>query len=219
MEHLEFSTVRRDPFDAIDLQRRWNDVTSCLAADAEGAGGCDSYEVTRGEPGVIAMNGQPMTGELADWVGLVLADGPPRDEDALYGTRERQPIGGTWNFAPDVVSELLGRMHVAVPNHEIHGGFQVVELENEPVEALRIRGTLEMDAIDFPEMPDATVESGNVRVAMEWLMPTAPGVVSPFRSMHMSMNANLRIEDPDSGASATLGMEISMEREARLEPM
>lgn len=176
-------------------------------------------EVTRGEPGEIKMNGQVLTGDLADWVGLVVADGPPRDEDALYGTPERQPIGGTWNFSPEVVSELLSRMRVQVPSEAIHGGFQIVQLEPEPVEALRIRGTLEMDTLDFPQMPNATVESGSVRVAMEWLLPTDVGHGSGQRSMEMTMNANMRIEDPESGDSGILTMEFHMEREASISPM
>lgn len=176
-------------------------------------------EVTRGEPGEISMNGQVLTGDLAEWVGLVVADGPPRDEDALYGTPNPQPIGGTWNFSPDVVSELLARMRVQVPTEAIHGGFQIVELEPEPVDALRVRGVLEMDTLDFPQMPNATVESGSVRVAMEWLLPTDLAQVSPLRSMEMRMNARMRIEDPESGDSGILTMEFHLEREARLSPI
>ena len=176
-------------------------------------------EVTRGEPGEITMNGQVLTGDLAEWVGLVVADGPPRDEDALYGTPDPQPIGGTWNFSPEVVSELLQRMRVQVPAEAIHGGFQIVRLEPEPVDALRIQGVLEMDTLDFPQMPDATVESGNVRVAMEWLLPTDLAQVSPLRTMEMAMNANIRIQDPESGDSGLLTMEFRLHREARLTPL
>lgn len=175
-------------------------------------------EVTRGEPGVITLNGEPVTGDLEEWIGLVVPDGPPRDDDEMYGTSERQPIGGTWNFRPEVVSELLQRMRVQVPAEAIHGGFELVEHQPDN-DAIRVRGSLTMDTLDFPGMPNASVESGNVRINIDWTLPTDETQVSPYRSMEMQLNANIRLDDPETGENALLTMEFHNHREARLEPM
>ncbi len=175
-------------------------------------------EVTRGDPGVIAINGEPVTGDLEDWIGLVVPDGPVRDDDEMYGTPDPQPIGGTWNFQPDVVSELLQRMRVQVPPEAIHGGLEVAE-HNATTNLLTVRGQLDINAFDFPHMPDATVESGNVHLEMEWALPSDPEQVAPFRKMEMQMTANMRLQDPETGESAALVMEFHNHREATLQPM
>ncbi len=174
-----------------------------------------TIDVTRGEPSQILVDGEPATGDLADWIGLVVPDGPPRDEDQMYGTGDLQPIGGTWQFRHEVVAELLQRMRVEAPAEAIEGGFEVVEATTDP-EGIRVRGNLAIDQLNFPHLENAEVESGQVRLDMEWVLPTDPQAHSPSRSMHLLLNATMRISDPETGESGLLMMGFENQREVSL---
>ncbi len=156
--------------------------------------------VVRGEPGRILIDGEDVEGQLAEVLGLVLPDGPDRNEDAVFGTTNPQHVGGTWPIDPESTAVMLRAMRLETEDSAIDG---TMTLASRDEASYQVEGRLDVASMRMPVPPTATLESANLETRFEWKLPldeNAP-VLESLTELRMNVRLSLRDEE---GRQATL---------------
>jgi hypothetical protein len=94
---------------------------------------------------VIAVDGQPATPDVREALGIVMAlTREPGDDDTVFGTHERQPIGASWAVNGAAMRTVLVRNGASAPSDAIHG--QVTLASRTPDDCLDVRVDLHVDS-------------------------------------------------------------------------
>lgn len=107
------------------------------------------------------------------------------NDDKIYGTTTRQPVGGTWPLDAKAASEEAKADKVLFDPADISGALTLEKVEKAgDVECLRIAGPVEIKKLTAEPPPNLTFESGSVKARYSGLFPvdTTLGVLAETQS-------------------------------------
>ncbi len=156
--------------------------------------------VVRGEPSRILVDGEDVEGQLAEVLGLVLPDGPDRDEDAIFGTPMPRRVGDTWSIDPEATAAMLRAMRIEADDSAIDGTMTLARRDEQ---SYRVEGHLNVASMRMPLPPNATLDSANLATRFEWTLPLDEDAPVLASLTELSMNMRLRLSD-DEGRRAAL---------------
>lgn len=171
--------------------------------------------VVRGEPSRILIDGEDVEGQLAEILGLVLPDGPDRDEDATFGTDVPRRVGDSWPIDPEATAAMLEAMRLEADDSAIDG---TMTLASRDETTYRVEGRLDVNSMRMPMPPNTTLESANLESRFEWKLPideTAPVLES---LTELRMNVRLGLRDAE-GRRATLTARTVNQRSDEFAPL
>ena len=176
-------------------------------------------QVVRGDAQPIRIDGEPVEAPLAELLGKLLSDGPDRDEDAVFGTDEAQPVGGTWPIDRARAVQELGRGGLEMDPERVSGEVTLLERVEAPVEALRLRASFHAEGFAMAGLPPgATIQQATVDASMTSLWPQQGLRLEREEESTTEMHVELLIETQQEG-SGTLTIDMRQERSLTREPL
>ena len=167
--------------------------------------------ITPGTPGTITgENGEAIAEETVEQLRHVLPDqAHPADDDAVFGTREPQPVGASWPIDPRGTAHGLAALQLTVDPSNVGGSTTLVSAGNEQnVDVLTLRTELNASHIGFPGLPPGSVEQrADVHATIEVVLPSDTAIV-PLRETEQT-NVDIEVLVPtETGGSATVDVTI-----------
>ena len=130
-------------------------------------------------------DGAELPKEASDALDLAISldTGDEYNDDELFGTKEKQKVGGSWPVNREHVAKDAGRVGVIVKPGDVEGSFKLDGVEKAgDVECLRLSGVLKMKKLERKDdeddgLPEGfTVESGSMEAKYGGLFPVDPSV-------------------------------------------
>jgi hypothetical protein len=115
------------------------------------------------------------------------------NDDKIYGTAQRQPVGGSWPLDPKLASEEAKADEMVFDPADISGSLSIEKVERVgDVECLRIGGTTEIKKFTAKPPTGMTFETGSLKAKYSGLFPvdTKLGVLA--ETMSVTQSATLR---------------------------
>ena len=140
-------------------------------------------------------DGAELPKEASDALDLAISldTGDEYNDDELFGTGEKQKVGGSWPVNRERVSKDAGRVGVIVKPENVEGSFKLDGVEKAgDVECLKLSGTLKMKKLERKDdeddgLPEGfSVESGSMEAKYGGLFPVDPSVGSLAESASMT---------------------------------
>ena len=163
-------------------------------------------------------DGGELSKEASDALDLVISldTGEEVSDDDMFGTKEKQALGGTWRVNGEAVAKDAGRVGVVVKPQDVEGSFKVGGVEKAgEVECLRLVGNLKMknllrkdDDNEEDGLPEGfTVVGGSMEARYGGLFPVDTAVGSLSESVSMTFVTNVK----GKGGPAAGGQELTIE--------
>ena len=132
-------------------------------------------------------------------LAISLDSGDEYTDDEMFGTKERQKVGGSWPVEREKVAKDAKRVGVVVKPEDVEGSFKLDGLEKVgEVECLKISGGLKMKKLSRKDdeddgLPEGfSVESGSMDAKYGGLFPVDPALGSLSESASMTFVTKVR---------------------------
>jgi hypothetical protein len=126
-------------------------------------------------------------------LAISLDTGDEYTDDEMFGTKDKQKVGGSWPVEREKVARDAGRVGVIIKPEDVEGSFRLDGLEKTGgVECLKVSGSLKMKKLSRKDdeddgLPEGfTVESGSMEAKYGGLFPLDPSVGSLSESASMT---------------------------------
>ena len=117
----------------------------------------------------------------------------------MYGTKDKQKVGGSWPVNREGIAKEAARVGIIVKPDDVEGSFRLDGLEKAgDVECLKVSGSLKMKTFtrkddDDDGLPEGlTVESGSMEGKYGGLFPVDPSIGSLAESASMTFFSKVK---------------------------
>lgn len=172
--------------------------------------------VVRGVPSRMIVDGEELRGGVAEALGLVLPDGPDRNNDEIFGTSDVQELGATWSIDRESTSAMIRAMRIEADPTAIDGTMTLAERTDD---RYRVEGQLNISSMRLGAVPEnARLDNASLRIGFAWDLPTDETQHGLSESSEMQMNVRMQVRD-ESGRSAMLRIRNDNRREMNFSPL
>ena len=123
----------------------------------------------------FALDEGKLSEEAAEALEVVLSMGEEDgfNDDRIYGTRQRQPVGRAWEMDRNAAAEEAGDEGVRFELRDVSGSLKIERIETvNGLECLRIGGVTEIKRFTAQAPPDMKFERGSLKARYWGLYPT-----------------------------------------------
>ncbi len=164
--------------------------------------------VHRGKKTEFTVADGPAAPEIAKLLDVVIHLAPDNkqevNDDVIFGTKERQKIGGTWPVNAVAASKDLAlSQELKVAPENITGTVTLVEKTKD---GLDIHATMELKKVDFPLPPGMTTKASKVKVQFGGVFPL--DLTKRDVSQTMTMEGNVECTAKSNGKDLTMVLEM-----------
>jgi len=122
------------------------------------------------------------------------------DDDVIFGTKERQKIGGTWPVNADAASKDLAlKYELKVAPKNISGTVTLVEKTKD---GLDIHSTMELKEVGLPLPPGMITKASNFKMQLGGVLPL--DLTKPEVSESMTMEGSVECAGQSGGKDLTM---------------
>jgi hypothetical protein len=122
------------------------------------------------------------------------------NDDKIYGTSKRQPVGGTWDIDAKAASDEAAADDVKFDPKDITGSLKVEKVEKvDDVECLRIAGDTEVKKLSAKPPEGMKYDSGSLKARYWGLYPVDTNLGTLAESMSVTHTVRVRGKDPAGG--------------------
>ena len=155
-------------------------------------------------------------------LAISLDSGDELNDDELFGTKEKQRVGGAWPVNREGVSKDAERVGVVVKPEDVEGSFRLEGLEKAgDVECLKLSGSLKMKKLmrkddEDDGLPEGfAVETGSMDAKYGGLFPVDPAMGSLAESASMSFVTTIKSK-AGAGGAPEVTVESKVQRAAEM---
>lgn len=137
------------------------------------------------------------------------------DDDDLFGTRARQPVGGSWAVDREAAAKILGPMFPGIQASNVVGSASFSGLQQtNGVECLTVTGQLKVDGIKLPTPPDMDLSRAKSEMRFMALLPAdgSRGRLAERSEIDLSLNFTGRPGSERADTTLAHKREIRVER-------
>jgi len=175
-----------------------------LVARADGASrvlaqGGQKLVVRRGDPPVVTLDGQPMSPEDIDLLGLVVSTSPltKRRDDEVFGISEPQLVGASWPIDAAAAAAGLGEMGLSIGPEAVNGQVDFLSVSDCAVgRCLELAAAVTVTDLRGVELPGVgTATSGQMQVGMRGLFPFDTSLPTVLEEENMAFVMLVPLQD------------------------
>ncbi len=140
----------------------------------------------------FALDQGTLSEEAKDALDLVLRMGEDDgyNDDRIYGTKQRQPVGGTWEVDAKAASDEAEADDVHFKPSDITGSLKLEKLETiDGVDCLRITGTTDIKRLTSKAPKGMTFTKGSLKAHYSGVYPLDQKTMPLVESMSVLHNA------------------------------
>ena len=169
-------------------------------------------------------NGKEVSKQAADALELVISldTGDTVSDDEMFGTKDKQKVGGEWPVAGEAVAKDAGRVGVIVQPADVEGSFKLEGVEKSgDVDCLKLSGSLKMKKLlrkddEDDGLPEGfTVTGGSMEARYGGLFPVDPALGSLSESISMTFLTNVKGKGGPGNPEVTIESRVQRAGEIR----
>jgi hypothetical protein len=155
-------------------------------------------------------------------LAISLDTGDEYTDDQMFGTTDKQKVGGSWGVNKEAVAKDAGRVGVVVKPEDVEGSFSLQGVEKAgDVECLKLAGSLKMKKLtrkddDEDGLPEGfTVESGSMEAKYGGLFPLDASLGSLSESASMTFVTKIKGKGGPRNQEVTIESKVQRAQEMK----
>jgi hypothetical protein len=169
-------------------------------------------------------DGKELSKQASDALELVISldTGDTVSDDEMFGTKDKQKVGGEWPVTAEAVARDAGRVGVIVKPADVEGSFKLEGVEKVGnVDCVKLSGSLKMKKLLRKDDEDDglpkgfTVTGGSMEARYGGLFPVDPDLGSLSESVSMTFLTNVKGKGGPANQEVTIESRVQRAGEIR----
>ena len=167
---------------------------------------------------VFSVDEGELSEEAKEALDLVLPMGEDDgfNDDTIYGTKKRQPVGASWELDPKAASDEAKADDVIFDPKDISGSLKLEKVERvDGVECLHVAGTTEIKQFTAKPPENMTMESGSLKAKYSGAYPVDGSSGTVAETMSVTHAARFKGKANEEGQESVVDSKVQRATEMK----